>query len=50
MDDSAIISDEVIPVDADAESNDKAKSNYETLIKRKQLAKRKISIFYLHFY
>ena len=59
MDDSAVICDEVI--DADAESSDSKLSQEDAkisrrtttkqlLMKRKQPAKRKISIFYLHFY
>ena len=53
MDDSAIICDEVIDPDADAEakSNDEAKSNNESIfMERKQPLKHKISIFCLHFY
>ena len=55
MDDSAIICDEVIDADADAKSHDEAKSNDaklspQILMKRKQPAKRKMSILYLHFY
>ena len=44
-DDSVITCDEVIDADADAESNDETSFN-----EKKEPAKCKISIFYLHFY
>ena len=56
MDDSAIICDEVIEsykedVDTEAKWNSKAKSYYEpNFNEKKQPVKRKISIFYLHFF
>ena len=47
VNDSAIICDEVIDADTKVKSNNKAKSYEET---KRQPARRKISLFYLHFY
>ena len=53
MDDSAFMYDEVIESyyeDAEVKSYDEKKLFQQILIKRKQSAKHKFFIFYLHFY